>query len=76
MKVSHFCEASVENLQEMEEHWETALEVMGAAASIDELRQHLALAPNPNSEMAEYLRDHLNKVVELWPDVPELMAVA
>ena len=41
------------------EDWEFELDLMGSSASFECLTSHLRVAPDPNSELAQYLRNHL-----------------
>lgn len=47
------------DLREVQEHWEQELEIMGAAASLDDLCDHLRDAPDPESATAQFLMGYL-----------------
>lgn len=48
-------EAAIRN----QDAWEVELDIMGAAATIEELKAHLERAPNPESATAQYLQGYL-----------------
>lgn len=56
---SMYCDKDLDNVIEQEAVWQDELDMVGAAATEEELREFLARAPNKNSDTVACLAEYL-----------------
>lgn len=57
--VTMYCDENLDNVLEQEAVWQDELDMVGAAATEEELREFLARAPNKNSDTVACLTEYL-----------------